>query len=239
MNKTVFLFSLLAVNSFFIYSLERESMEGVIFKQDTSEIIYTQKEVIRDFENSRQIDHIYYRTDGSTAAQESVLLVDDKLVYYETVLDDLGMKGTIRREEDKMVISYNIDNKTKERSIKWKDDLVAGPMLGGFIIENRERVQQGENIEFLLPFFDKQVLIPFKLVHIERDNSDIDEEIIIEMKLKNFLLGMLVDPIEFVLDGSDGTIKEIHGPTILPDPQNTKKNQMLFADIFYSYQGAL
>lgn len=239
MNKAIILLSLLAVNTIFTYSLERESMEGIIFKQNTSEIIYTQKEIIKEYNNSRQIEHIYYRTDGSMAAQESVILINNELVYYETILDDLGMKGTIRREEDKMIISYNVDNILKERSIKWREGLVTGPMLGGFVIENRERVQQGEKIEFLLPFFDRQLLIPFRLNYIESEKSENEKEIIIEMKLKNFLLGMLVEPIEFVLDSYDGTIKEIHGPTILPDPQNSDKNQMLFADIFYSYEGAL
>ncbi len=106
-------------------------------------------------------------------------------------------------------------------------------MLPDFIETNQSRLLMGETLNFLLPYFEKQTLVPFRMVPVEETlNTD---QIRIQMKLKNFLLGMLIDPVDFILDRESGKVTEIHGPTILPDPYSRKKTTMVDTEIYYTY----
>jgi len=246
MNKKIktiwFSLILTAAPAMTLFPSELAVMEGLIYRQDSVEedLMYIQREFREEIPGGMRISHIYYHENGSVAAYEKVTLMNGEIVYYETVFNDLSVAGSISLEEDGFSLSLEEKGKTKDRQVNFRDGLMAGPMLPSFIRENRETLLRGEPVEFLLPYFDKMVLVPFKLVR-KRGAEVENGEVVIQMKLKNFLLGMLIEPIDFVMDTETGRIRKIHGQTILPEPGHTGRGngKLLSADIFYSYGGSL
>jgi hypothetical protein len=212
------------------------TMEGAIYAQGFSrqDLLYTQKDFIDVAGNQTVLTHVYYREDGSQAAYERVFLENGVIVNYQTEIFDLDMYGEKTRNGSSMTISQQQGGKSKEKIREWDENLVAGPMLPSLIGENRGIPAEGKKVEFLLPFFDIQTLIPFKLV--SKNGLDDGGRLTVQMKLKNGLLGMLIKPIDFVVDMDTGLVLEIHGPTILPVPGSSSKNNLVKANIYYSYE---
>lgn len=211
------------------------TMEGSIYSQGSSDrnLIYTQRDSVEVFGSQTILTHEYYRDDGTQAAYERVVLDNGEIVNYQIEIFDFDMYGEITRNGSSMTILQQQGDKIKVKNQDWNENLLTGPMLPTFIGENRDLLAEGERILFHLPFFDTQTLIPFKLE--KKNGQEVGDQLIVQMKLKNGLLGMLIKPIDFVIDMNTGLVLEIHGPTILPNPETSNKNDLAKAHIYYSY----
>lgn len=216
-----------------------EGFQGSIFPRGESGTypVYTQKEYTEIHSDTRILIHEYYKEDGTLAAYERVVIRDGEIQLYVSEILDLNLYGEIRRSGTEMIIRQVLEGKEKIKVHDWDNSLSAGPILPGILAENRELLAAGESIEIQFPFFEMQRLIPFRIKRIGGDVQD--GQLSVQMKLKNVFLGMLIDPIEFVLDMETGRVLEIHGPTVLPPPGSTKKNDFLDATIYYDYDNAI
>lgn len=225
-----------------LFSSEKiEVMNGNIFRQGTSgeELLYVQKEYMVGDEESGEISHHYYARGEELAAFETVFVNNGELLLYKTAIDELGFSGSLRKVDDKLEIIREKNGKIRTKNINWKDNIVVGPMLSYFIKDNIELLARGEALEFHLPYFDIMALIPMRLKAAKGYEDVSNETFAIEMTLRSPLLRLLIDPVEMILDRENGSVLQIHGPTILPEPGQGNPNKFIDADIFYSYGGTM
>lgn len=238
--KLVIIIGLFSVTN--IFSAEKtDVMSGSLYRQRSmkQELLFTQREYIVGNENTGEIVHQYFGVDQELAASENVKKLDGKLVSYEIVITELNFKGSLNLSGDKFELIREKNGKIKTKSINMTDNIVVGPMLSYFIKENMSTLLSGEEVNFMLPYFDLMSLIPMRLKAKKDFKGSSDNILLIEMALKSPLLRLLIDPVDFVLDKETGTILEIHGPTILPEPGLGNPRKLVDADIYYTYRGDL
>ncbi len=207
-----------------LFSSEKiEVMNGNIIRQGTS----------------GEVTHHYYSRGEELAAFETVFLNNSELILYKTAIYELGFTGSLRKIDDKLEIIREKNGKVRTKSINWKDNIVVGPMLSYLIKDNNELLASGEVLEFRLPYFDIMTLIPMKLKAVKGYEDGVSETFAIEMTLKSPLLRLLIDPVELILNRENGSVIQIHGPTILPEPGQSNPNKLVDAETFYSYGGAM
>lgn len=238
-NIAIFIFGIITMS---LFSSEKiEVMNGNIFRQGTAgeELLYVQKEYIVGDEISGEISHHYYAGGEELAAFETVFVNNGELILYQTAINELNFNGSLRKVDDKLEIIREKNGRVRTKSVNWKDNIVVGPMLSYFIKENIELLLKGEELEFHLPYFDIMTLIPMRLKALKGSEYETSETFAIEMTLKSPLLRLLIDPVEMILSREDGSVLEIHGPTILPEPGQSNSNKLVNADIIYSYGGTM
>ena len=232
--KNIISKTILCLIPIFTLTAIEQTAEGRIFrKEGDKELLYIQKEYVRIMENFSEISHVYFKEDQTEAAFEKVTIEQGELEFYEVGIEDLDSYGSITREGDELKVYFRQSGKEKTREIPYERTLVTGPQLPEFIQNNKDSLIKGETVYFHLPFLERQTIIPFQL--IPRENNSRENRITVQMKLKNFFLGMLIDPVDFILERSSGRVLEIHGPTILPDPYSLGKNSMVNTQIYYNY----
>lgn len=220
----IFFLLLSLATEFYIFSLE-----GVIYNGESinKEVLYIQK-ISSDLIQNTLI-HEYYDVDGALTAYEKYTKNSLGYDVYDFSIVTQGKIGTMKIYDDYVEILYNYENKVKSKNKKIKGDIITGPTMDNYIKTNFDIFLMGEERVAYLPSFDFLTLIPFKFVPTVIDN----EQVQITMKLKNFLLGRLIEPVNFIYSIKDRKLIEIHGPTILPVP-NSDSNKFINADIYYT-----
>lgn len=203
---------------------------GILYREGTTELIYTQKEFKEKSKEESKIWHNFYDKSGELKASETAKLNNNSLYSYDLELKDLDFKGNIIFNSDDLVMTRYSKDSIKSKTFKVGKDILVGPLLPQYIKNNFKAIKSGEAIYFYLPFFDMLTFVEMKIKSIETNASSTT----IEMKLKNPLLSFLISSVFMELD-SEGTIKEIHGPTILPDPETPGSKKTINTDIIYKY----
>lgn len=231
---TIFLLSLMTLT---LNAESIQTLEGKIYREGTDkrDLMYIQKEYIEfDIENGlKTITHSYYDPQGIEVAREWVQIENGEVKVYGNQFNRIDTFGLLSKEGNNYNMIFYDGKKTKDKNLALPYSWVAGPLLASHISENLQDILEGEKIEFHLPFFDRLTTVPF----IFSLKEDFPEKglAIVDFKLKNFLLGLLIDTIEFVVDRDTGRVLEIHGPTVLPDPLNPDNKGQVDANIYYTY----
>jgi hypothetical protein len=225
-----------------LFSNEKtEVMTGFIYKQGSwkKDLLYIQKEFLTGNSKNGEISHQYFNTAEELAAFETVSLNNGNINFYETEIRELDFYGSLRQRGDSLEMVRIVKGKEKTKQISGKTNILVGPMLPYFIKDNVDLLLDGEELDFYLPYFDFMTLIHMELEKKSGQDRITGNTMIIEMKIKNPLLKLLVESIEMVINLKNGSIEEIHGPTILPEPGLSNKNKLVNANIFYNYGGSL
>ena len=239
MKQTVFIIIVLIFTNSAFSNEAVEVMRGFIYRKGTQEqdLMYVQKEIREEFSEGERISHQYYSDNEELEAFETVRLKNGEIDFYETAINGLNFQGSLQLKENSIKLIRVRNGKSKEREIRIKENLIVGPMLPSFVEQNAYKLMEGEKVDFYLPFFDRMTLIPMILEAKDRPDNGGDGTFTIEMRLKSRLLNLFIDPIDMVMDSNTGKIVEIHGPTILPDPENSNSKDYVDANIYYEYGG--
>lgn len=235
MKKHIFyIFLLMILTSQLLVSQANQlTMYGEIYRQDTgfTDLIYTQKEFVTGDYNNGIIQHIFYNKENQIKALESVELLDNKITNYDFKILDFNILGNLKQKDNKLIITRILNGKEKQKELELKNNIVVGPMLPQYIETNLIKIKNGESLLFFIPYFDMLTLIEMEIVNM---NSGSINEIDVEMRLNNPILGFLLPAVKMTLD-NNGKIIIINGPTILPDPAKPNSKKRVNTEILYKY----
>lgn len=221
--------------SFYLGADSIQTMEGRIYRDgtDKSDLMYIQKEFIEVNNGVKTITHSYFNPEGEEIAKEWVEIDGGDVLFYGNRFNTIDTFGMLSKDNNNYNMIYNNGNRSRDKDLTLSNTWVAGPLLSDHLAENLEEILEGERIEFNLPFFDRLTTVPF--VFELKEDKPAEDKAVVVFKLKNFLLGMLIEDIDFVVDRESGRVMEIHGPTILPDPRNPDSKGQVNANIYYTY----
>ncbi|MBN2616838.1 MAG: hypothetical protein JXR64_00855 [Spirochaetales bacterium] len=209
----------------------KQTMYGEIFRQDSSlkDRLYIQKEFqVGNFKNGT-FQHIFYNNQNEVKAFETVEIEESKIKNYDFSIADLGIEASAKELENNVLLTKIINGKIEQKDIELKGDLVVGPLLPQYILENLNKIKNNEKLFFYIPYFDLLTLIKMEISKVENNNN-----LTIEMRLSNPLLSFLLPPVKMILSDT-GKIVKIDGPTILPDPNKPNSKKTVYTEIIYKY----
>jgi len=177
------------------------------------------------------IKHLFYNKENRVKASEEVKILNNQIINYDFKIEDLDIIGNIKQSDSKIVLTSNINGKINTKDLYLDKELIVGPMLPGYIKENLSKLKNGIDLGFYIPYFNMLRVIEMKIVTV----NDNENQLNVEMKIRNPILSFLLPPVKMTLDKITGNILTINGPTILPDPLNPNSKKSINTNIIYYY----
>jgi len=219
------------------YPLHAEDIfEGDVYLQGTNKglLIFKQR-------NGRERDgekiilrHIYTTPSGELSALEEVVYVKGKLAAYTVEMPDSPCGCSLVRRQDTIVFSFTRGDGGSRESA-FTENIVMGPTLTDFIVKNWNALAAGKPVYFNLPAMNLQRVAEFQLIADPQSPYAREGVIVLKMKIANYFLRLLVDPVDLVLDVKTKRMLEIHGKSLLTRRVNGKLENPV-VDIYYRYR---
>jgi hypothetical protein len=161
------------------------------------------------------LTHEYTLADGTPYALEEVVRENGEFRDYRIEFYLLDTRGTIVRDGEDVMFDYRAGDEWERGAARFKDDLMCGPCLIGFIQANWNRLMSGRAVRFHLPVMQYQRLIPFRFRKDDESPYVREGRVVFRMEIASFILGLFIGSVDFVFEEETRRLVEIHGPSIL------------------------
>lgn len=152
--------------------------------------------------------HVTREPSGAVALAESAAHSPDySLVEYTLHTNQLGQSGTVR--VDRGQVSFHLVHGATDRTAVEHPtaDVVVGPTLVGYIVRRLEALRAGRSFEVRLAVLDRLETLGFVLEAVESP----PEQTRVRMTPSSFLVGLIVDPIDFTFDTGTSRLVRLEG----------------------------
>ena len=182
------------------------------------------------------LTHTYRKIDGSVATIERVTLERGEIRAYEVDFTNSVCGCELRTDGDSMIYGFTRDNTKKSSRKPVQRDLVTGPTLNAFIVNNWTALRSGTTAYFHFPALELQQSVRFRMYLNRTSRYARSGALVMTMDTSNLLLRLLVDPVDLVIDERTMRLVEIHGKSLLEREVGGKKVNPV-VDIYYEYEG--
>ena len=194
-----------------------ELFKARVYRQgtDREELLFTlENDEIRGEEGILSI-HRYLTPEGEIFAEESLLFMGEGNYTHSTSFYKIGEYSLLETRGDRMTISFRRGDRTREKSLERREDLLFGPAQQKFIRENYSALREGTAVNFSLPVPELTSTAEFYLKRTEHSGYGKPGHLVMEMGSSHFFINLILDEIFYVIDDNTLLIKEIHGPSLL------------------------
>jgi len=223
------LFSVCALNA-------EELFEGDVYLQGTNKgiLLFKQRNIREQKGDELVLRHIYTTPAGDLSALEEVVYIKGKLAAYKVEMPDSKCGCTLERRDDIIVFGFTRGEGGKKESA-YSEDIVMGPTLRDFIVNNWNALMNGKAVYFKLPAMNLQRVAEFQLLADPGSTYARNGVVVLRMKIANYFLRILVDPVDLVMDINTKRMIEIHGKSLLTRRVNGRLENPV-VDIYYRYK---
>jgi len=217
------------------FSPELYPAEVYEFGSNRQNLLFLHYNEIVDQESVKIIKHFYAFPDSTITVFDEGVLKNGKFRASRSQLDQIQETAALRCEGDELRVEIEGKMGFKEKTVDYKQDLIAGPIFSQFVRENWKVLLEGENVHFHLPASNMLRLVRFKIKR--HDNSEYKREgvIVLKMKPSCFLLRSFVDASYIVHNLTSRRVEEIHGFTILPTQKENGEWQNTHVNMYFNY----
>ena len=237
-NNSIFnilvLISILFISTVSVSAGDIFKAEVYLQGTDKGELLFYYENEIKSEGDNLILTHNYLSVDRELFAQEELILNNGELVQHRTDFYPIKEYSLLNRVEEGIEISFKSDSKQKSKIIPYQSDIVYGPTQQQYIRDNLSKFQNGEVLKFILPAPEFTITTSFTMRKVDNTGYERPGVTVLQMGTRNLLLKLMIGKNQFVVDEKDGTILEIHGPSVL---RRLEKGKWKFVDvdIYFKY----
>ncbi|MDZ7821092.1 MAG: hypothetical protein U5N26_04335 [Candidatus Marinimicrobia bacterium] len=226
---------LLMVSLMLLNAQERFEAEVYWQGSDRGSPVFIYKNDADTTEAGIMLGQYYYEPNGTLFASEELFLNAEN-EWEKHVIDFLVLeeRSELFRKGDKVDLVFTKKEKRKERTRDLEIPLLFGPLQQSFIRENLDLLRSGEPVYFYVPAAEFSRLIQFKIERTDNTPYRGEDTFVIVMNTRSIILSWFLGDSYFVIDKDDGTIREIHGSSVLKQEVNGKW-EYIDVDIYFEY----
>lgn len=244
MNKYVFIWALGLLSPLLASALPSESsyqFKGYAYSQDDKTLLYSEHHMMELNEQGKLIRSqvLYYSSTGKLMAQKQLKYHANGYLpdfEYTNLFNRQGFK--VRGNEKDISITTKQNDQVSEQSVGVINQrpMIVDAGFDVFMRENWKDLLAGEKkiVEFLSP--TRAMFITFEIQRIDRASQKrLDNQIVaFQLSPKNFIISLLVDPIDLEYHKKTGRIMSYQGLTNIEKVDDPEQNYV--ADIEYVYE---
>ena len=152
--------------------------------------------------------HVTRDLTGATAIHESAThSADYTLLEYRLHRNQLGQSGTIRFDGDRVSFRRLEGGRERARVERVNAPVVVGPTLVGHIVRHLQALRTGEVLQVRLAVLERLETVGFELQAVEGAPGQTR----IRVKPSSFLVGLVVDPLDFTFDTATAKLVRLEG----------------------------
>jgi len=234
MKNSCILFLLLV----FVSIIQAEVLfEAKVYRQGSNkkELLFYHYNTIETKGKQKIITHYYTTPDSTIATIDKVVLENGVFNTASAEFLEVDESGKLYRSEDKLLMQFQKNSKSKEKEIDFPDNLLVGPLFNDYIKANWEKLTSTEMIKFRLPAPEILRTVEFSFQKIDDSPYQKSNSVVFELDATNILLKWLIQPSYFVYDLSSKRLQEIHGNSILKTKVDGKWTKSTNVEIYYQY----
>lgn len=152
---------------------------------------------------------------GTVIFSEELIAQEYRPVKYSYTQNDIQESGSAEVQNGRILYSYTRDGKTRTADDKNSDSFVVGPTIFPFIAAHWPALLGGASLEMRVGVMDRRETITFNMTKIGEFEKEGKPYVRLSMKASNPFIGMLVDPIFFIVEKDTGKTRETEGTNLI------------------------
>jgi len=183
---------------------------GTVFplRTATSRPTYVYERRVAGREGVLVSTHVTRDPSGGAVLHESAThTADHALSEYVLHANQLGQRGTIRVDGDQVAFELTEAGGRRSQVERAKGPVVVGPTLVGHIVRHLDALRAGEVLDVRLAILERLETIGFRLRSVGAQPGLTR----VRMAASSFLVGLVVDPIDFTFETATGKLVRLEG----------------------------